>query len=317
MRVFSLLLLGLVIGTTLGYGCVNDRGQYVDWYVALRVPNSRVYLIYEPSTKSFRPTNELLLKQIVDQLSFSQNKFAMWNDQTVLGDAPSSKAHAKGFVHYEEGKKGFVYVHSIPQFVNTTKNNNSFDYVTRETSNYGQSIVCVSISTKQEVSAVLAHLNAERANIYASTFTIPTRVDPTVPTMTSDFNFGFKLVTKTTFNSQMPFEEMLVNQYKVSWLANTWGRPWTKSTCNSQYKISNVNLKNLGGVVMKTTQDHSKWALSFGDNRRIVCIGDLNHMDSQAARGGSFFCKEDPDLYRAFYSMLLEDDCQVTKNFKP
>jgi hypothetical protein len=317
MRVFFLLLLGLVIDTTLGYGCVNENGQPLDWFVSLRIPNSRTYLIYEPHTKSFRPTDELLLKSTVDQLSFAQNKFTMWNDQTIFGDASSSKAHAKGFVHYQEGGKGFVFVHSIPQFVNTTLTNDTFNYITRETSSYGQSIVCITLNSKAEVDTVIAHLNAERANIFATTFDIPTRVLPTIPTLVDDLPSGFKMVTKTTYVAQKPFEEMLVNYYRTSWLSNTWGRPWTNSTCDTEFKISNVKVKNLGGVVMKTTQDHSKWALSFGDQRRIVCIGDLNHMDSQATRGGSFMCKDDPDLYKAFYSTLLEDDCLVTKNFQP
>ena len=153
--------------------------------------------------------------------------------------------------------------------------------------------------------------------MYEDTFlTDHTQKNPP-PVMTADMPFGFKYVTKTSKGDIHPFEDMLTNMYQTGWLVNTWARPYMPSSCKTTHKISNVLVKNLDGVVMKATQDHSKWALSYGDNRRLVCIGDLNHMESQMTRGGSFLCRDDPDLYRAMYAYLLNDECQIIQNFKP
>ncbi len=284
-------LLAFLFGAIACLGCLNHRGKPVDWLVALRVHNSRTYLVYDEASGVFESTDESLLEWNTKQLSLANHNLLMWNDQPVDGTGSSSKAHSKGFLHFEDAKSsGLLFVHSIPHFVDTS--DGKLNPKTRETSMYGQSLVCVSLTSRQQADQVVVHLQAQNSNIY-------------------------ELVTKTSISDEHPFEDLLVKKFKVGWLINTWARPYKPSSCSSALKLSNINFKNLNNLIMKSSQDHSKWALSYGGKQRLVCVGDLNHMDSQASRGGSFLCREDPGLYRALFRMIIDDDCQVSKNFTP
>ena len=45
LKLFVLLFAALIC-TSKSFGCIDELGNDVDWYVALRVPNSRRYIIY-------------------------------------------------------------------------------------------------------------------------------------------------------------------------------------------------------------------------------------------------------------------------------
>lgn len=287
--------------------CVTDRNQEVDWYVALRIPGGKDYLIYEANSRAFRPTTEVLLENALADLSFTEDSVVLWNDQTSEGDAPRTKAHSKGLLHFSSKRGGFIMLHSIPHFVDISSK--LFNSVTRETSHYGQSIVCVSLNKQDQVNTIIDHLMAQASYIYLNTFDGTKRPLAKVDKMASKLSFGFEYVTKTSMSEEHPFEGLLRNHYKSGWLVNTWGRPYKASSCKEKLSISNIVLKNFNGLMKKNTQDHSKWALSHGDNRRIVCIGDLNHMDSQSTRGGSFMCKDDAALYSAMVQLVVKDEC--------
>ena len=263
----------------------------------------------------FRTTDEALLKKTTSLLNSDSGKTMLWNDQTVQKTASASKAHAKGILHYDEATGGFLFLHSIPHFVDNS--DGTFKSTTRETSMYGQSMVCLSLETERDVNRVIDHVMSENAEVYLNTFTNTAKPRAKIERMISSMPFGFTLVTKTSFGEEHPFEEMLVEHFKSSWLVNTWGRPYKASVCNQPFKVSNVIFKNLNSVTTKYTQDHSKWALSYGDERRIVCVGDLNHMESQAGRGGSFLCVDDPALYRTIFATLLSDECDLLRDYKP
>ena len=314
---FVLVGILLIVSPIVSYGCTNHEGKEVDWFVSFRLSNSRRYLIFQSDRKEFIETDEKLLEKVVSRLSFTKDKILIWNDQTVDDVASLVKAHSKGFLHYQENKTGFLLLHSIPHFIDTT--GQKFKYETRETSSYGQSIVCVTISDPKKVQTVIDHVVAQYSNIYEDTFGLPKREKPKVPSMVAEMPHGFTLITKTSESDDLhPFEDIMVGHFKTGWLVNTWSRPYKEDSCStSSHIVSNIIFKNLGGQVTKSTQDHSKWALSYGDKRRIVCVGDLNHMNSQMKRGGSFLCIDDDTLYKTIYSYLLNDSCQIVQNFSP
>lgn len=278
-------------------------------------------MLYTSLAPKFIETDETIMSRHTDQLSFTTGQVMLWNDQLVTGDASSSKAHSKGILQYNPGQKGFLFTHSIPQFVDTSEG--TFNPVTRESSVYGQSIICVTLNTAAQVSSITEHVYGKNANVYVNTFKSSllglkslksqAGLSQTPLVMNSWLPSGFQLVTKTAKSNEQVFEEFLGNYFNSGWLVNTWSRPYKPSTCTGPRITSNITQKNLGGFYWTSNQDHSKWALSYGDQRKIVCIGDLNHMDSQAKRAGSFVCKDDPRLYQAFLSFTTLDDCGIIK----
>ena len=301
------------------FGCLNEKGKPVDWFVALRVANSRRYMIYDSSSsKKFTEADEGLLDINLKRLKMDDvknQKILIWNDQPVDGTSSSSKAHAKGFLHFEENKDGMFLDHSIPNFIDTS--GGTLSPVTRESSMYGQSLICITLSDRSQAEEIIKHVQAQNSNIYEDTFKIGKAQKPTNNTITLSLPNSFQLITKTSISEEHPFEDMLVNIFNTGWIVNTWARPYKESSCSESIKISNIMTKNIAGMTMRSSQDHSKWALSYGGRKRIVCIGDLNHMNSQASRGGSFLCRQDTSLYRALYSFILEDECQIVQNFTP
>lgn len=310
-----LVLIVMLAKNAAAHRCINELGHEVDWFVSLRVPNSRRYLVYEPGLSGFRNTTEVLLDKAVSGLSLSSGHVMLWNDQTVFKTASSSKAHAKGILNFDENWGGFLLIHSIPHFVDTSEGH--FDHTTRETSMYGQSLVCVSLNSMAEANTVIDHVISQNSNVYNNTFLNTVRPRAKTERMISQMPHGFSLVTKTSMGEEHPFEDLLSDHFKTNWMVNTWGRPYKPSSCGTKFKVSNIIMKNLDSYVMKFTQDHSKWAISYGDHRRLVCIGDLNHMDSQAKRGGSYLCIDNEGLYRTFFNTILEDECKAAKQFKP
>ncbi len=54
-------------------------------------------------------------------------------------------------------------------------------------------------------------------------------------------------------------------------------------------------------------QDHAKWAVCK-DGNSWTCVGDMNRMDTQEKRGGSFFCVNDENLWQAFKSVVYQTE---------
>lgn len=80
----------------------------------------------------------------------------------------------------------------------------------------------------------------------------------------------------------------------------SWSRPSIPSVCehsNTNRKVVNVKRVQYGLIGQKVTQDHSKWAIGVDGGEGILCIGGMNNMESQAHRGGSFFCLRDSQVW--------------------
>ena len=98
------------------------------------------------------------------------------------------------------------------------------------------------------------------------------------------------------------FQDIIAPYYQSGLQPLTWGRPLEASTCNGSFDIEAVQELNVEEYSWKYTLEHSKWAL--GLERPLVCVGDLNRMDSQKRRGGGFFCLEDAALHSAYSSLI-------------
>lgn len=295
--------------------CRNEFDQPVDWYIAIRIPATRQYSILDNYSSSFRTAGEELMKLLVDQLSATRGHILLWNDQIGGKSSSSPQAHSKGILQSgEPGEKSLYFVHSIPEFVTYKEGN--FEWKARESSQYGQSMICLTLNTQEEVNTVIMHLQAQKSTFYLDTFRQNFAGPANAKMIVNKLPYGFRLVTKTSISRQHVFEEMMTYVFNSGWLMNTWGRPYKASNCGGLYPVSNIKIRNLNGIISKDTQDHSKWAISTTPGVNTVCIGDLNHMDSQASRGGSFVCKQDAQLHRLFLSIIEHDECGLALKLK-
>lgn len=63
-----------------------------------------------------------------------------------------------------------------------------------------------------------------------------------------------------------------------------------------------------GGIVWKSTEDHSKWAAAEHGKRPIACLGDVNRMRSQFVRGGGAVCIQNAKMWRTISGSALETE---------
>jgi len=111
------------------------------------------------------------------------------------------------------------------------------------------------------------------------------------------------------------YSDIVAPIYSADIMALTWGRPLTESYCKPKYPYDVANILNLTWVVNQTaykeTKDHSKWAIgiNFATNSYphcgpLVCVGDINRMESQRNRGGGLSCFMNKGLWNGFKNLI-------------
>lgn len=101
---------------------------------------------------------------------------------------------------------------------------------------------------------------------------------------------------------------------------------WVRSTgvlpsdCSLGWKVLDVTRINPGKTFeFKTSQDHSKWAVSTkaagaGAGGGWVCVGDINRNVAEEQRGGGTVCLRDPVVWKAYRTAVLDyEDCRGGK----
>jgi deoxyribonuclease-2 len=260
--------------------------------------------------------------------------YLLYNDQDPLTDTTSSTVgHSKGVVSFDTGG-GYWLVHSVPRYPD--RRDPTFPHHERI---YGQTFLCISLSV-EELEKVAGQLIINRAGVYDSK--IPTSLRDMYPVMMRAKNKEFENTAKAvtvelTSKNGRKFHsiakspkwslaqrggftggdlyEGLVAPFVASDLyVETWMRPKHPSFCKKRtvpFSVVSVLLLKLDGVEFRTSQDHSKWAISKEDGDWI-CIGDINFMPSQMKRGGGTVCFENEAVSHAFRSLVIgADECRA------
>ena len=310
----TVFLLGILfIAHSFASQCRDENGKTVKWFVALREPNSRRYQYFDESWSTFRTLNdETFLKNIFQGISTSTDQVLLWNDEPAAVDGyelllsniqSTSTAHDKGVLYRNrKDSTGFYLLHSVPKFPEV--HSSVLNPATPISSNYGQSMICISLSSDSSFSTIWNHIKAQNSVIYLNSFAYPLPPNPTSLTVDSYIEGStFRLVTKTPINMNPPFEGMLAPFYQSGFLVESWGRPYSPNTY-SPFKVINNQQVNFPSKSYSDTNDHSKYTVSLSI-KGLLCVGGMNHMDSQASRGGSFVCFKNYQLYDQLWNVIL------------
>ncbi|ODM90732.1 Deoxyribonuclease-2-beta, partial [Orchesella cincta] len=167
--------------------CRNNNSEKVDWYVAYRLPtNPRTngkkrtgeqrlpnrFLFITPdgverhfTSDAVENTIELLTN--VHERPFI--KYAVYNNEppkysngTSYGNVQSSKGHVKGMLVYNTLHKRFFMQHTQPKFPPVQ------GFELKEASEYGQTYVCVTVSSAKNIRRIIRHISQLRPEIYAT-----------------------------------------------------------------------------------------------------------------------------------------------------
>ena len=267
--------------------------------------------------------------------------YLAFNDEETGEDgfAPSGNAtsntngHTKGVLAGDANDSGFYLVHSVPKFPDMS--GGAYAYP-KSGETYGQSFLCISLTTAG-VEAAAAQIAYNDPSIISSS--LPDGLQPSYPAMASliagkrsagasvvtipsSGGHNFTLFAKSGSWGLDVYEDLVQPALGVDFYWETWRRsPQMASYCRPAYMFDSINVATLqftsadgSAAPFKYTQDHSKWGVAVnatGFQDEWSCIGDINRMTSQWARGGGTVCLRDaPQLYnRLVASVASVDGC--------
>ena len=102
------LLVAFVLASAFGaISCLDENGNPVDWFVAMKVPGGQTYFYTDTNSALTKSSNTvgsggaiaLSFAQIY-QRSSSQGLLA-WNDEEPSGKQQSEASHAKGVLYFD------------------------------------------------------------------------------------------------------------------------------------------------------------------------------------------------------------------------
>ncbi|XP_026687071.1 uncharacterized protein LOC103519976 isoform X2 [Diaphorina citri] len=208
----------------------------------------------------------------------------LYNDQTPIRTTVKF-GHSKGLV-VGNSRGGIWIVHSVPHFVDDSQTSYTYPHTGLM---YGQNFLCLSLNASQ-LDSVGDNLGHNQIYKYSTFLSAGNKgVFPTLARViageyaTSGDNF-FQSTIFTRFN-QIPFHtfaktrELGDDLYKrisdnlnVNLLVETWpnGPGRLRTDCESPaHEVMNVEGVALSGVVeFRSTHDHAKWTISFGNETR-------------------------------------------------
>ncbi|XP_070690821.1 deoxyribonuclease-2-alpha [Pempheris klunzingeri] len=269
--------------------------------------------------------------------------YILYNDQKPLEDSGdtwvdnsgSRRGHTKGVVLLDKNQ-GFWLVHSTPQFP-PVRQAGHYYYPSSGVPN-GQNFICVTFPLDR-FQTIGEQLQINQPNVYDCD--VPESLASLVPALAAVCKKEH--VSGHTFPHIKPVSNRSVtltskdgtdfisfakgasfdNDLYHSWVAPTlqsdllvqfWirSRGILPSDCSLGWKVLDITLINPGQTfTFKTSQDHSKWAVSpkaatSGAGGGWVCVGDINRNEAEEKRGGGTVCLQDPLVWKAYRTAALQ-----------
>lgn len=257
-----------------------------------------------------------------------------YNDQPPESDdkqtVSNTYAHSKGLLVGDE-HQGFWLIHSVPHFAPASSS--SYEYV-NSGGRYGQVAMCITLDSKNLAKVVSQNFLTSKPYVYHTN----------VPSdQNSEFGLAINKLIKKQWSTSKTFADthlvsvggqhfrsfykspsdhvdlyagIVAPQFNSSLLVESWrknpGHPLDSDCSYPKTKVENVHNIAIHGFINSPEQghftyldDHSKWAISeVGDQKNLVCLGDINRMESQYKRGGGTTCITSPTVWKAFNTFV-------------
>ena len=342
LKVF-LLSFSLIIfsNCALNKVCRNTKGTEVDWYVIFFMPRSassdnEIYYAYIDNTltdleyykyeeSTFPPT---MITSYVTSATTSDFNYFFRNDDLTTKDggsksASSDRAHAKGSLVYDKDNGAFL-LHSLPRFPTRTEANQILTELPSNAGYYAQHFFCSTVSkvTAEKIAELLNYINVsvnasvkkDNVNSVANkwiTALISNKYDTSYPTelqttIKSKGGVDFTIISKSYLKNIIPYDITLRSIYSDDFYVRTWVKPSLSPAICEDYSLFNVLNVQFGKYQLDKNDEHSKWAISVF--KYINCFSDLNHVSSQAKRGGNILCFQNEILHNIMKNAVKNID---------
>ncbi|GMI03489.1 hypothetical protein TrRE_jg12486 [Triparma retinervis] len=299
---------------SLSPSCVDDDGNDVDWFVAMKLPAGGEYYYFGVDDKSFAKSSEDISEggDCIDQTlaslysyksGSSSNAHGMWNDQPTKEHAAGSiYAHSKGAFHFDD-EQGFYLIHSMPAF--PTAKADGYDMLPDTT--YGQSFMCLTMKT-EEFDKLGQDL--QTMHVYPYDSSISSDLKDKVPNMVDAMD---KVENKDIQSRESDFKTVGGQKFRHFAKGRYWGKALYEDLVATSLDSDLACDTWQNGAY---DNDHSKWAITTdgfdydSSSSPYACIGGINRQFSQEKRGGATMCVGNKDLNGALYDAIDDyEDC--------
>ena len=175
LRTLALFLLAVAPLVHGGPSCLDEAGNAVDSWTALKQANS--FNVFVQSGNTFGKSRFMLnqtsngcvmrtARQLYNIPASSAYAIAMYSDEPPFMPVSSAYAHAKGMI-ITDAISGFWFIHSMPLWpANITANKHPGPF---PSDTYAQSITCITISAAT-ANTIASNLMVARPAVYSSRF---------------------------------------------------------------------------------------------------------------------------------------------------
>lgn len=245
--------------------------------------------------------------------------YAVWNDESPTGKTISGGGHTKGALA-ADSKTGFWLIQSLPKFPDMTSLS---DMWSKSAPNFGQHYLCITM-TSEDINTVAGQYLIAQPQVFASgnganLANVAALISSKWSSESSKIqNFNAAGLNLTHFIKSPKwgkdlYEDLVQPELRVSagFAWETWRRsPFMDAYCPPTYTYPSVNVEDctVGGLAFSYANDHSKYGVSLDSSEPWVCVGDINRMASQFARGGGTLCFKDENFYTAMKGCVSKAD---------
>lgn len=330
------------VSKTVSVDCLDNDGNSVPWWFMYKTQGGYEFGYIDPSTTASTISkfprymndtkNPIALTRTLQALVDNDQHWFQYNDQPDIGTASSSYGHSKGLVAIDAtgSGEGFWLTHSTPKF---PASSGSAQFYFPETEiKYGQTFLCMKLSSKTDIENVGAHLQIIKPFLYFSTMdkaslsSFPNILSvlngdwiTKAGTVVNDITVGSTTMTtlsKNTAWNDALWGNLVAPYFRSNMIVQSWIRGYAEGPyCPPEHDYSVVDTKVLqmaaagGGAMQTWTEgaDHAKWGISSGGGN-LVCVGDINRMTSQFKRGGGAVCFANSVMHSQLQSAINSAD---------
>ena len=116
----------------------------------------------------------------------------------------------------------------------------------------------------------------------------------------------FIFTSKNNKYKVIPYDTIIRKLFNDDFFVRTWSRPTLTPSLKGKYFIKNILEIKFENYKIGINKDYSKWAIS--NKKNIICVGDLNHSESQKERGGNIVCVENKNLHEIIKNQLFHQN---------
>ena len=227
-----------VLWDTIAYSCLDENGNPVDSWTALKAEGDYSYYMYNsrsstywdksPYTLDQTTTSQGAIMKTMQQVYNSKDNslmVAIYNDEPAVGkDASETYAHAKGILVASangEAGNGFWLVHSMPKW---PKDLSADSAGPLPSDDFAQSFTCVTV-TADTADSIAANLMLNRVNIYSSQIPGTSYVAKYLPNFFSLISNDHARAKRTSITtSVLSFVSLAGKQYYQFAKSGKWGK---------------------------------------------------------------------------------------------